>query len=291
MAGASDEAELFICECEVDEESPEEGEYEADEDPPEEGASEADEEFFMAEAEESEKTEDEASREAKRVRNWISLTITVSAAIEWRRAAVWTVDESGMGILRRVIRSLPGKSETDDKKMKGCEVAGFRAAAQAWELVRAKTYSPSLADSLNNKVGRTHAVKSLAVAIRDCVMYRGVCTLRKDIREGKYSCMSERSFWRLFGPLFDDQVLGVLGDQVDMNLMMSQLLNSYHHNMYDSEDYFESKCSLNRRPSKRVRAKPKLSPHHLNPFATEFKPRFWAESHWQMIQRIWAPPI
>ena len=93
--------------------------------------------------------------------------------------------------------------------------AGLRAAAQAYEVVRIKAADNpgGLAGSLEHTVGGRKSVKALAVALRDAVVKRAVCSL---------GGFNESSFIIAINLAFD-------GTLLKNDELKSQLLNSYHH--------------------------------------------------------------
>ena len=94
--------------------------------------------------------------------------------------------------------------------------AGLRAAAQAYEVVRIKAADNpgGLAGSLEHTVGGRKSVKALAIALRDAVVKRAVCSLA--------GFNDSESFVIAINPAFD-------GGLLKNDELKSQLLNSYHH--------------------------------------------------------------
>ena len=94
--------------------------------------------------------------------------------------------------------------------------AGLRAAAQAYEVVRIKAADNpgGLAGSLEHTVGGRKSVKALAIALRDAVVKRAVCSLA--------GFNDSESFVIAINTAFD-------GGLLKNDELKSQLLNSYHH--------------------------------------------------------------
>jgi hypothetical protein len=108
-------------------------------------------------------------------------------------------------------------------------LAGLRAAAQAYDMVRVKASHPgSLSHALAARIGAARSVKALACTLRDAVVKRAVCV------QGGFA--SEESFVAVV----DDAFGGVLRRDEELG---SQILNSYHHVAILSDDKFRSKCS------------------------------------------------
>ena len=110
--------------------------------------------------------------------------------------------------------------------------AGLRAMAQAYYVVYNK------ADNNPGGLGGRKSVKALRVALGDAVVNRAVCAL---------GGVNENSFLIAIDLAFDGAILKNAE-------LKSQLLNSYHHVMRSSAEYFRSKCSKKGwRPRKRSR--------------------------------------
>ena len=112
--------------------------------------------------------------------------------------------------------------------------AGLRAMAQAYYVVY------NQADNNPGGLGGRKSVKALRVALGDAVVNRAVCAL---------GGVNENSFLIAIDLAFDGAILKNAE-------LKSQLLNSYHHVMRSSAEYFRSKCSKKGwRPPEKVKTK------------------------------------
>ena len=99
--------------------------------------------------------------------------------------------------------------------------AGLRAMAQAYYVVYNQV------DNNFGGLGGRKSVKALRVALGDAVVNRAVCAI---------GGVTENSFLIAIDLAFDGAILKNAE-------LKSQLLNSYHHVMRSSAEYFRSKCS------------------------------------------------
>jgi len=200
---------------------------------------------------------------------WMVTTLLVDSDLQ--RVEAWADSQIAKHQIGEV-RAWMSSAEAATGSEKDRFLVGLRAACQAYDLVRAKASEPnSLASAFDVKTGARKSVKALACSLRDAVVKRGVCA------QGGFS--SEDQFVEAIDPGFD-------GGLRDDDELKSQLLNSYHHIMRSSADYFRSKCSKKkRRPRKGKKNVNGQATSSLwtsggmnrvaQPFQPDFQPYFW----------------